>query len=129
MIAPEELSRNKNTLSGETYAAITHTKPITEDARIDHVGTPRLPTDSMKAGASRRAASTNSMREAVYRPEFRQDSTAVSTTAFMMSAAAGIPISSIAATYGEPPSSVEFQGRIVASRKMGPTKKIEIRKT
>src|SRR3712207_7764700 len=37
-----------------------------------------------------------------------QDRTAVSTTAFMISAAAGIPICSIAATYGESPSSVEF---------------------
>ena len=35
-------------------------------------------------GASRRAASTNSMREAVYIPELRQLSTAVNTTAFMM---------------------------------------------
>src|SRR5215211_6305710 len=129
MIAPEELSRNKNTLSGEIYAAITHTKPITEDERIAHVGTPRLPTDSMKAGASRRAASTNSMREAVYRPEFRQDRTAVSTTKFMISPANGIPISSMADTYGESPSSVEFHGRIVASRKIEPTKKTVMRKT
>src|SRR4051795_9401650 len=47
----------------------------------------------------------------------------------MISAAAGIPISSIAATYGDPPSLVEFQGRIVASRKIEPTKKSEIRRT
>src|SRR4029453_14419206 len=129
MIAPEELSRKKNTLSGETNGAITHAKPITEDARIDHIGTPRLLTDSMKAGASRRAASTNSMREAVYRPEFRHDSTAVSTTKFMISAANGIPITSIAETYGESPSLVEFHGRIVASRKIEPTKNTRIRNT
>src|SRR4051794_40382929 len=102
---------------------------MTEDDRIAHAGTPRLLILSIRPGASRRAASTKSMREAVYRPEFRQDSTAVSTTAFMISAAAGIPISSIAATYGDPPSRVEFQGRIVAIRKIEPTKKTEIRKT
>ena len=47
-------------------------------------GTPRRVTATSCAGASRRAARTNSIREAVYIPEFRQLSTAVNTTAFMM---------------------------------------------
>src|ERR671934_934710 len=112
MIAPEELSRNRNTVFGATYAATTQAKPTTVDAMIDHIGTPRALIDSIRAGASRRAASTNSMRDAVYRPEFRHDSTAVSTTKFMMFAAPGMPILSMAETYGEAPSLVEFHGRI-----------------
>jgi hypothetical protein len=48
---------------------------------------------------------------------------------FMISAANGIPITSIADTYGESPSSVEFHGRIVASRKIEPTKNTRIRNT
>ena len=34
MIAPLELSRNANIVSGETAAAMTQRKPTTEDARI-----------------------------------------------------------------------------------------------
>src|SRR6266487_1142276 len=117
MMAPEELSRNRKTVPGERYAATTQAKPTTVDATIDHIGTPRALIESILAGASRRAANTKSIRDAVYRPEFRQDSTAVSTTKFMMSAAAGMPILAMAETYGEAPSSVEFHGRIVASRK------------
>ena len=93
------------------------------------IGTPRRLTAISLTGASRRAASTNSMRDAVYRPEFRQDSTAVSTTAFMMSAAYGMPILSKALTYGDAESSVEFHGRITASRNTDPTKKTAIRAT
>ena len=70
-------------MSGATAAAMTHRKPTTVDVRIAHIGTPRRFTVISATGASRRAASTNSMREAVYSPEFRHDRTAVSTTAFM----------------------------------------------
>ena len=83
MIAPLEFSRNAKTVSGETAAAITQRNPTTEDARIATAGTPRLVTCTSCNGASRRAASTNSIRDAVYMPELRQLSTAVSTTAFM----------------------------------------------
>jgi hypothetical protein len=38
-------------------------------------------------------------------------------------------LSSIAETYGESPSSVEFHGRMVASRKIEPTKNTDIRRT
>ena len=34
MIAPEELSRNRNTVSGETAAAMTQRKPTTVEVRI-----------------------------------------------------------------------------------------------
>ena len=61
------------------------------------------------------------MRDAVYRPEFRQDSTAVSTTAFIAWSAPGRPICLNAATYGEEPSSTEFHGTISTSRKTDPT--------
>ena len=83
MIAPLEFSRNAKTVSGETAAAITQRKPTTDDARIATAGTPRLVTCTSCNGASRRAASTNSIRDAVYMPELRQLSTAVNTTAFM----------------------------------------------
>ena len=90
-------------------------------------GTPRGVTATSWGGASRRAASTNSIREAVYIPEFRQLSTAVNTTAFMMWSAYGIPISVNAETNGEAASFSPFHGRIVTSRNIEPTKKIAIR--
>src|SRR6478735_12085545 len=116
MIAPEEFSRNRKTVSGDTAAAMTHRNPTTVEDRIAHIGTPRRLTVISATGASRRAASTNSILDAVYRPEFRQDSTAVSTTAFMMWSAYGIPISVNAATKGEAESPSSFHGRIVTSR-------------
>src|SRR3954452_5886030 len=127
MTAPEKLSRNKNTVSGETAAAITHRKPLMLEVWMAGRGTPLLLTVISPIGASRRAARTNSIREAVYRPEFRHDSTAVSTTAFMIWSAYGMPISRKAATYGDPASSAESQGRITARRKIDPTKKTAIR--
>src|ERR1700739_1181143 len=69
------------------------------------------------------------MRDAVYRPEFRQDSTAVRTTAFMTWSAPERPMCLNAATYGEAPSSTESHGRITTSRKTEPTKKIAMRAT
>ncbi len=65
MIAPEELSRNRKTVSGETAAAITQRKPTTDESRIAARGTPREVTFTRRTGASRRAASTKSMRLAV----------------------------------------------------------------
>ena len=50
----------------------------------------------------------------------------MSTTAFMRSAAPGMPMSSNAATYGEASSLAEFHGSITASRKMDPTKNTAI---
>ena len=41
MTAPEELSRKRNTVSGETAAAITHRKPDHGGARMAAAGTPR----------------------------------------------------------------------------------------
>ena len=79
------------------------------------------------AGASRRAANTNSIRDAVYKPEFRQLSTAVSTTAFMMWLAYGIPILVNAATNGDAEAASSFHGRMHVSRKIEPTKKSAIR--
>ena len=92
MTAPEEFSRKRKTVSGDTAAAITQRNPTTDDARIATIGTPRLLTRTSRAGASRRADSTKSIRDAVYSPEFRHDSTAVSTTAFIRWSANGIPI-------------------------------------
>jgi hypothetical protein len=48
-------------------------------------------------------------------PEFRHDSTAVTTIAFMMSAEPGMPIRSSAAMNGELPSSVLFHGTIATT--------------
>ena len=65
MIAPEEFSRNRKTVSGETAAAMTQRKPTTVEARIALRGTPPLVTSISAVGASRRAASTKSIREDV----------------------------------------------------------------
>src|SRR6185436_9840712 len=92
MMAPEEFSRNAKIVFGDTAAAITQRKPTTVDVRMATAGTPRPVTRVITAGASRRPASTKSIREAVYSPEFRQERTAVRTTAFMMLAAKGIPM-------------------------------------
>ena len=52
----------------------------------------------------------------------------MSTTAFMMWSAYGMPISSNAATYGEAPSSLSFHGTMQTSRNIEPTKKVATRK-
>src|SRR5689334_18510008 len=106
---------------------MTQRNPTTLDVTIATAGTPRALIDIIALGASRRAASTNSMREAVYIPEFRHESTAVRTTAFMMSSAYGMPIALNAETYGDAASWSEFHGRITASRNSEPTKKSAIR--
>ena len=56
---------------------------IEDEHKMAMKGTPRRLNLTSPAGASRRSASTKSMRDDVYMPEFKQDSTAVSTTAFM----------------------------------------------
>src|SRR6478752_4960784 len=127
MIAPLELSRNAKMVSSAKAAAITQAKPTIDENRIALAGTPRGVRCISRFGASLRAARTNSMREAVYMPEFRQLSTAVNTTAFMMWSAYGIPISVNAETNGEAASFSPFHGRIVTSRNIEPTKKIAIR--
>src|ERR1044072_1454877 len=118
MIAPLELSRNAKIVFSAKAAAKTHAKPTIEENRIALTGTPRRDRFTSFDGASLRAARTNSMRDAVYMPEFRQDSTAVSTTAFMMWSAYGMAISVSAATKGEAASPSSFHGRIVTSRKI-----------
>src|SRR4029079_14361071 len=92
MMAPEEFNRNRKIVSGDTAAAITQRKPTTVEVRIAAAGTPRAVTRVITAGASRWPASTRSILEAVYSPEFRQERTAVRTTAFMMLSANGIPM-------------------------------------
>src|ERR1044072_9006830 len=101
MIAPLELSRNAKMVSSENAAAMTQANPMIDENRIALAGTPRLVRCINRSGASLRAERTNSMRDAVYMPEFRQLSTAVNTTAFMMWSAYGMPISVNAATNGE----------------------------
>ena len=65
MTAPEEFSRKRNTVSGETAAAITHRNPTTEDAGSPTREPRFLLTVIRPIGASRRAASTNSIRDEV----------------------------------------------------------------
>src|SRR5919205_2866054 len=115
MIAPLEFNRNAKIVSGDTAAAMTQRKPTTDDARIAMAGTPRRVTRTSCAGASRRAASTNSIRDAVYMPELRQLSTAVSTTAFITLSAYGSPISVNAATNGDAATVLSFHGRMIVS--------------
>ena len=62
------------------------------DARTETHGTPLAVSFLTAAGASCRSPSEYSMRDAVYRAEFRHDATAVSTTMSMICADAGMPI-------------------------------------
>ena len=84
------------------------------------VGTPLRLTLASAWGASPRRVSANSMREDAYSPEFSADSTAVSTMAFMICAAAGTPMVFSALTYGVAMPTA-FQGTRQATRKMEPT--------
>ena len=72
MIAPLELSRNAKMVSSANAAAMTQQEADDrrEQDRIRGHAAARQP--HQRAGASLRAASTNSMRDAVYMPEFRQ---------------------------------------------------------
>ena len=58
------------------------------------------------------------MREPVYRPEFRQDSTAVTMIAFITSAAPGMPMRSSALMKGDSPTGTSVQGTMHTSRKI-----------
>ncbi len=60
------------------------------------------------------------MRDEAYSPEFSADSTAVRTTAFMICAAAGMPIAVSALTYGVA-IPAEFQGTRHTTRRIEPT--------
>src|SRR6478672_7421516 len=128
MTAPLEFNRNAKMVSGENAAAITHSSPITDEARMAIAGTPRRVTSTSLAGASRRAANTNSIRDAVYMPELRQLSTAVRTTAFMIWSAYGMPILVNAATNGDALACSSFHGRMVTNRNAEPTKKMAMRR-
>src|SRR3954464_7292797 len=63
--APEEFNKNRKTVSGDTAAAITQRKPTMLEVRIAARGTPLRLTVISPTGASRRAATTNSIRDAV----------------------------------------------------------------
>ena len=64
-MAPEELTRKRNTVSGESQAMIVERKPMVVVSRIALTGTPRELTSSRPFGASPRRARANSMREPV----------------------------------------------------------------
>ena len=84
-------------------------------------GTPRRLTSSSLFGASPRRASANSIREPMYMPEFRHDRTAVTTIAFMTSAAPGMPICSSEAMNGDSPALTSFHGTTQTIRKIDST--------
>ena len=54
-------------------------------------------------------------------PEFRHDSTAMMTIAFMISVAAGMPSCPSALTNGDWPTSMLFHGWMVTSSRTEPT--------
>ncbi len=83
-------------------------------------GTPLRLTRASDLGASPRRVSANSMRDEAYRPELSADSTAVSTIAFMICAAAGTPITFSALTYGVA-MLVEFHGTRQTTSRIEPT--------
>ena len=61
------------------------------------------------------------MREPVYMPEFRHESTAVTTIAFITSAAPGMPICSSEAMNGDSPALTSFHGTTQTIRKIAAT--------
>ena len=65
MMAPDELSRKRNTVLGATRAITTQPKPIADEHKMAMYGTPRPLSLTNCIGASRRSASTNNMRDAV----------------------------------------------------------------
>ena len=65
MMAPDELSRKRNTVLGATRAMTTHKNPTADEHTMAMCGTPRPLSVTNRIGASPRSASTNSMRDAV----------------------------------------------------------------
>ncbi len=76
-------------------------------------------------GASPLSAIEKSILEFVYKPEFKQESTAVKTIKFIICAAAGTPICSSTATNGLFSMFAEFHGRSVTTTAIDPMKKYE----
>src|SRR5262245_17427066 len=105
---------------GETYEVMTAPYPNTVPSRMARIGTPRRLSLARNFGASPRSVSANSMREDAYSPEFSADSTAVSTTPFMICAAADTPMTFRALTYGVV-AALEFQGTRHTTRRTEPT--------
>ena len=68
-----------------------------------------------------------SILEFVYKPEFKQESTAVKTIKFIICAAAGIPICSSTATNGLFNMFAEFHGSSVTTTAIDPIKNTRIR--
>jgi hypothetical protein len=83
---------------------ITVRNPTNVDASTATHGAPLPATLRTTCGASRRSASENSIRDAVYSAEFRHDATAVRITRSMISFDPGMPMASRVDWY-EPSSS------------------------
>ncbi len=98
----------------------TATKPNTTEDRIATCGTPRRFTVAKALGASPRCPSEKAIREAVYMPELRQDSTAVSTITSITRPAPGMPTCSSTATYGLPLTAAESHGSRVTTSRIEP---------
>src|SRR5215472_10507245 len=94
--------------------------PTTVDTSTAAAGTPVRPILPSTAGASLRSDSENIMRDAVYSPEFRQDSTDVSTITSITAPAAGSPIRSSTATYGLFATPASSHGSSVTTTAMDP---------
>src|ERR1700742_552431 len=94
--------------------------PTTVDTSTAAVGTPGRPIRPSALGASARADSENIIRDAVYSPEFRQDSTDVSTITSITAPAAGSPIRSSTATYGLLATPASSHGSSVTTMAMDP---------
>src|SRR5437763_16178127 len=84
--------------------------PNATEAHVATAGTPPLLTVANDFGASPRSPSENAIRDAVYSPEFRHDSTAVSTTTSITVPAYGMFSDVSTATYGLLETARSFHG-------------------
>src|ERR1700740_2222672 len=92
MMAPDVLIRNRNTTLGEMIDASAAPKPARVPNRIPKRGTRLADVAANIAGASPRRASSCSIRDVMYSPEFRHDSTAVTAITDIAKHAPGIPM-------------------------------------
>lgn len=84
-------------------------------------GTPFLLNFIKRRGASFLSAREYSILDVVYKPEFRQESTAVRTIKFIICAGAGTPICSSTATKGLSKIFAEFHGNSATTMAIEPT--------
>lgn len=100
MPSPARFSTISNAFWGMRRFSTTPAMPTELVIRIPPYGTPWRFIRAAKRGAAPATAIDRKVRPVAYRPAFRLDIAAVSTTRFMTSPACGIPIELITVTNG-----------------------------